>query len=269
MRGASRASYTELRERLTVAASRAATARQVGDELFAVLRLLDAEHGLRRALADPAKPSAEKSAVAGRLLHGKISAGTESLVSEAVAARWASPGDLSDAIEQLAIEAFTLAAQFGRTLDNLEDDLFRLGRLVSAQPGLRSALVGSTGPDAKTSLLDGLLSGKVSATSLALITQVLAYPRGRSPQAVLDLCASIAARRREQLIAVVRVATELSVAQRQRLADTLTSAYGHGIHLNVVHDPAVIGGVSVQIGDELVDGTTASRLAEVRRNLTS
>ena len=96
---------------------------------------------------------------------------------------------------------------------------------------------------------------------------MLTHPRGRSPQAVLDLAAGIAARRREQLIAVVRVATELTAAQRQRLADTLTAAYGQGIHLNVVHDPAVIGGVSVQIGDELIDGTAASRLAVVRRKL--
>jgi F-type H+-transporting ATPase subunit delta len=34
-----------------------------------------------------------------------------------------------------------------------------------------------------------------------------------------------------------------------------------------VHDPAVVGGVSVQIGDELIDGTAASRLAAVRRKL--
>jgi F-type H+-transporting ATPase subunit delta len=269
MRGASRASYTDLRERLTAAARGAVTAGRVGDELFAVVRLLDAEHGLRRALADPTKPSAEKSAVAGRLLHGKISAATEQLVSAAVAARWASPSDLSDAIEELAIEAFTMAAQFGKSLDDLEDDLFRFGRLVSAQPGLRLALVGSTGSDAKASLLSGLLSNKVSAVSLNLITQVLTHPRGRGPQAVLELCASIAARRREQLIAVVRVATELSAAQRQRLADALTGAYGQGIHLNVVYDPAVVGGMSVQIGDELVDGTVASRLAAVRRNLAS
>ena len=269
MRGASRASYTELRERLSAAARGAVTAGRVGDELFAVVRLLDNEHGLRRALADQTKPSAEKSAVAGRLLHGKISAATEKLVAEAVAARWASPSDLSDAIEQLAIEALTLAAQFGKSLDNLEDDLFRFGRLVSGQPGLRSVLVGSTGPDAKASLLADLLSGKVSAVSLSLITQVLTHPRGRSPQAVLDLCASIAARRREQLIAVVRVATELSAAQRKRLADALTSAYGQEIHLNVVQDPAVVGGMSVQIGDELVDGTAATRLAAVRRDLAS
>jgi F-type H+-transporting ATPase subunit delta len=269
MRGASRASYAELREQLSAEARGVVTAGRVGDELFAVVRLLDDEHGLRRALADPSKPADEKRAVAGRLLHGKISAPTERLVTEAVAATWASPGELSDAIEQLAVEALTIVAQNEDTLDDLEDDLFRFARLVSAQPGLRSALIGTTSPEAKASLLSSLLSDKVSPVSLSLITQVLTHPRGRSPQAVLDLCASIAARRREQLVAVVRVAAELTAAQRQRLADTLRNAYGQGIHLNVVHDPAVVGGVSVQIGDELVDGTAASRLAEVRRKLAS
>jgi F-type H+-transporting ATPase subunit delta len=269
VRGASRASYTELREQLTAAARGAVTAARVGDELFAVVGLLDKESGLRRMLADPAKPSGEKSAVAGQLLHGKISAATEKLVVAAVAAQWATPGDLSDALEQLAVEAYTIAAQAGRSLDDLEDDLFRLGRLISAQPGLRLALIGTTSADAKAGLLADLLSGKVSEVSQRLITQVLTHPRGRSPQAVLELCASIAARRREQLIAVVRVAAELSAAQRKRLSDALTSAYGQGIHLNVVHDPAVVGGISVQIGDELVDGTAASRLAEVQRKLAS
>jgi len=291
MRGASRASYAELREGLRGVAVGPASSEQIGDQLFAVVRLLDSEHGLRRALADPTKPSAEKAAVARRLLHGKVSEASEGLVADATAARWATPGDFADALEQLAIEALTLAAQLspggatprtprgvsdgeasvsdtrGGTLDDLEDDLFRFSRVVSGQPGLRSALIGPTGTDAKTSLLANLLNNKVSGPSLSLITQVLTHPRGRSPQAVLDLAASIAARRREELIAVVRVATELSAAQRQRLLDTLTAAYGQGIHLNVVHDPAVIGGISVQIGDELIDGTAASRLASVRRKL--
>jgi F-type H+-transporting ATPase subunit delta len=267
MRGASRASYAELREGLGRVAVGPATSEQIGDQLFAVVRLLDSEHGLRRALADPTKLPAEKADVARRLLHGRVSEATEGLVADAVAARWASPGDFADALEQLAIEALTLAAQYGGTLDDLEDDLFRFGRLVSRQPELRSALIGPTGPDAKASLLANLLSAKVSGPSLSLITQVLTHPRGRSPQTVLDLAATIAARRREQLIAVVRVATELSAAQRRRLLDTLTAAYGQGVHLNVVHDPTVIGGVSVQIGDELIDGTAASRLAEVRRKL--
>jgi F-type H+-transporting ATPase subunit delta len=267
MRGASRASYSELRDKLGGVAVGPATSEQIGDQLFAVVRLLDSEHGLRRALADATKPAAEKVAVVRRLLHGKVSEATEEMVADAVAARWATAGDFADALEQLAIEALTMAAQYGGTLDDLEDDLFRFGRVVSAQPGLRTALIGPTTPDAKGSLLANLLSAKVSGPSLSLITQVLTHPRGRSPQAVLDLAASIAARRREQLIAVVRVATELSAAQRQRLLAALTATYGQGIHLNVVHDPAVVGGVSVQIGDELIDGTAASSLAEVRRKL--
>jgi F-type H+-transporting ATPase subunit delta len=267
MRGASRASLAELRERLSASVTSARIADRTGDELFAVARLLDSEHGLRRALADPTKESPEKAAVAKRLLHGKVTARTEDLVAAAAAARWAAPGDLADAVEQLAVEALAMSAQFGGTLDDLEDDLFRFGRVVSGQPGLRSALIGPADADAKRSLLNNLLSNKVSSPSLSLITQVLTHPRGRSPQAVLDLCASIAARRREQLIAVVRVAAELTAEQRSRLAATLAASYGQGIHLNVVHDPAVIGGVSVQIGDELIDGTAASRLAEVRRRL--
>jgi F-type H+-transporting ATPase subunit delta len=267
MRGASRASYAELRERLAATVPGAPIAAQVGDELFAVTRLLDSEHGLRRALADTAKPGEEKAALVTRLLRGRVAQATTDLVAEAAAARWATPGDLADAVEQLAIEALALAAQFDGTLDDLEDDLFRFGRVVSGQPQLRSALIGPTTGAAKEGLLRDLLATKVSTPSLSLITQLLTHPRGRSPQAALDLAATIAAHRREQLIAVVRVATELTPAQRQRLARVLSAQHGRGIHLNVVLDPTVIGGMSVQIGDELVDGTAASRLAEVRRKL--
>jgi F-type H+-transporting ATPase subunit delta len=273
MRGASRASYAELRDQLATAISGvaggagAAIAEQAGDELFAVTRLLGAEHGLRRALADTTKPSAEKSAIARRLLRGKVSQTVEDLVAEASAAKWASPGDLSDAAEQLAIEALTTSAQLGGVLDDLEDDLFRFSRVIAGQPALREALLGPTDTAAKQSLLANLLSAKVSEPSLKLITQLLTYPRGRSPQAVLDLAAGIAAQRREQLIAVVRVATDLTPAQRERLLTALTGTYGQGVHLNVVHDPDVVGGMSVQIGDELIDGTASTRMGEVRRRL--
>lgn len=267
MRGASRASYAELRERLAAAVPGAPIAEQTGDELFAVTRLLDSEHGLRRVLSDPTKPGAEKAAIARRLLNGKVSPTVEDLIAEAVSAKWATPGNLADAVEQLAIESLTISAQFSEHLDDLEDDLFRFGRVVTAQPGLREVMVGPTTTAGKQSLLSDLLSSKVSAPSLSLITQLLTHPRGRSPQAALDLAAGIAARRREQLIAVVRVATELTPAQRQRLLTALTNAYGKGVHLNLVHDPNVIGGLSVQIGDELVDGTAATRVTEVRRKL--
>jgi len=269
VRGVSRASFAELSERLTTEnITRAATATRLGDELFAVAGLLDAEHGLRRALSDPGKPAAEKGAVASALLHGKVTPLTEELVVEAVRSHWASPGDMLDGIEQLAIEAMVTAAEAEDGLDELEDGLFRFGRVVAGQPDLRAALADPSLPAAgKDELLDTLLGGKVTAVTLRLIKQMVMHPRGRPLTVALDLCASIAAQRREQLIAVVRSAVELSAAQRRRLAEVLAASYGHPVHLNVVIDPSVVGGISVQIGDELIDGTAASRLAEVRRKL--
>ena len=269
MRGASRASLAALADRMAAEDITTATvATRLGNELFSVVGLLDSEHGLRRALGDPGKPAAEKSAVAGALLHGKVTQRTEALVAAAVESHWARLGDMVDAIEELAVGALVLAADTDNSLDDLEDVLFRFSRVVSAQPDLRAALADPGLPeDRKHDLIGALLDGKVSAVALDLINQVIAHPRGRPLDVSLDLCAGIAARRREQLIAVVRCAVELSEAQRRRLAEALSESYGHKIHLNIVLDPSVVGGISVQIGDELIDGTAASRLAEVRRKL--
>jgi F-type H+-transporting ATPase subunit delta len=269
VRGVSRTSFADLSDRLaaeTITSTTVATG--LGNELFAVVGLLDTEHGLRRALSDPGKPAAEKGAVASALLHGKVTRRTESLVVAAVESRWASSGDMVDAIEQLAIEALVLAAEAEDGLDELEDGLFRFGRVVAAQPELRAALASTSLPaERKEEVLSALLRGKVPAVTLRLITQMVTHPRGRALPVALDMCASITARRREQLIAVVRSAVELSAAQRRRLADALAATYGHQVHLNIVIDPSVLGGISVQIGDKLIDATAARRLAAVRRKL--
>jgi F-type H+-transporting ATPase subunit delta len=267
MRGASRDAFESLRDQLDGVLTSAGQARNVGEGLFAVTGLLDTEHGLRRALSDPGKPAAEKAAIAGQLLHGKITQVTEDLVTSAAGKHWASSADLADAIEELGIESLARVAEYENTLDDLEDELFRFGRLVLAQPELRNALTSSAPAQAKEHLLSGLLDGKATKVAQNLITQVVLHPRGRSLPAALDLCAQIAADRRQQLIAVVRVARDLSAGQKTRLAAALSSAYGHKIHLNILIDPAVVGGISIQIGDELIDSTAAARLAAVRRQL--
>ena len=269
MRGASRASFAELTERLEAEdISSAAVATRLGDELFAVVGLLDTEHPLRRALSDPGKPAAEKGAVAARAAARQGDPARRGAGRGGRRSPLGDPGDMVDAIEQLAIEAMVLAAEADGALDDLEDGLFRFGRVVAGQPDLRAALADPSLPaERKQGLLSTLLDGKVTPVTLRLISQVVLHPRGRSLIAALDLCAGIAARRREQLIAVVRSAVELSATQRRRLADALAASYGHQVHLNVVIDPSVVGGISVQIGDELIDGTVASRLAAVRRKL--
>src|SRR6201996_9137880 len=148
VRGASRASFAGLTERLEAENITSPTvSTRLGDELFAVVSLLDTEHGLRRALSDPGKPAAEKAAVASALLHGKIAGRTEALVVAAVESRWATSGNMVDAIEQLAVEAMVLAAEAENGLDDLEDGLFRFGRVVSAEPQLRAALASTSLPE--------------------------------------------------------------------------------------------------------------------------
>jgi F-type H+-transporting ATPase subunit delta len=271
MRGTSRASLAEMRQRFgDVLGDPAQVERStvLGDELFAVVHLLDREHGLRRALSDPSKPADEKAAVTASLLDGKVSSDAAELTASAVRLRWSSPRDLADALAQLAATAYVVGAEADGNLDDLEDELFRFGRVVAAEPELRAALSdAAASPERKRDLLAGLLRGKVTEQALRLITEAVCYPRGRNLEANLEEYARLAAERRQRLVAVVRTATQLSAAQRRRLATALAAAYGHEVHLNVVLDPGVVGGLAVQVGDEVVDGTVASRLETLRRRL--
>jgi F-type H+-transporting ATPase subunit delta len=243
-------------------------AATVGDELFAVLHLLDSEPGLRRALADPSKPADEKGAIVVDLLHGKVTPATEELVAATVRAQWAGPADMTDALEQLAVEAFAIAAEESGQLDDLEDELFRFSRVVASEPELRAALSEPVLPDeGKRGLVNTLLADKVTPVTLRLVTEMSLHPRGRPLVVSLDMCTRIAAERRQRLIAVVRTATDLSAEQRRRLADALAGIYGHEVYVNIVIDPEVMGGMTIQVGDELIDASVASRLAAVRRKL--
>ena len=243
-------------------------AATVGDELFSVLNLLDREHSLRRALSDPSKPADEKGAIVVALLHGRVTPATEEIVAATARAHWASPGDMTDALEQLAVEAFAIAAEENGQLDDLEDELFRFGRVVASEPELRAALTEpALPPEGKRGLLDALLGGKVTPVALRLITEMSLHPRGRSLVTSLETCTRIAAERRRRLIAVVRAAVEPTAQQRRRLADALAAIYGHEVYINVVIDPAVIGGMTIQVGDELIDASVVSRLVAVRRKL--
>jgi len=155
-------------------------------------------------------------------------------------------------------------------LDDVEDELFRFGRVVNAEPQLRIALSDPfIAADRKNELLRSLLGGKVAEPTMRLITQAADHPRGRSLDASLEEYARLAAERRERLVAEVHVAIVLTDEQRGRLRAALTATYGRDVHLNVVLDPRAIGGMSVQISDEIIDGTVAGRLAELRRRMTA
>jgi F-type H+-transporting ATPase subunit delta len=190
-------------------------------------------------------------------------------VEDIVRLRWARSADLTEAIETLAVISQVASAEATRRLDDLEDELFRFGRIVASQPDLRRALSDRAAPpDSKVQLLSDLLQGKVTAATLRLVSENATHPRGRSLERGLEVYGRIAAERRSRLIAVVRTSVELTEHQKTRLTAALSAQYDRDIHLNIEVDPTVLGGLSVQIGDEEIDGTIQRRLGDTRRRLT-
>ena len=272
MRGPSRASLAAAKERLAaaLAGADAAQAKEVGEQLFAVVNLLDGEPGLRRALSDSSRERESRTNLAHALLAGKVSDATLDLVTALAEGRWSESGDLPGAAEQLAVLAVAEAADKEGQLDELEDELFRFARIVHGSPELRSALSNQFVPaQGRAALVSDLVADKVSDPALGLITQAAAHPRGRSLDAGLEMYARLVAELRERLIAEVHVAVPLTSEQRGRLAAALVAAYGHDVYLNVVVEPGLIGGVTVRVGDELINGSVASRLADLRRRLSA
>ena len=274
MRGTSRASLAYARERLAEILAGPASAdpgaERLGDELFAVTGLLDNQVRLRRILSDPSRDASARQTLATGLLRGKVSGPALDVVTALVGSNWSRPADLADATEQLGVLAVAEAADNEGLLDDVEDELFRFGRVVNAEPQLRIALSDPfIAADRKNELLRSLLGGKVAEPTMRLITQAADHPRGRSLDASLEEYARLAAERRERLVAEVHVAIVLTDEQRGRLRAALTATYGRDVHLNVVLDPRAIGGMSVQISDEIIDGTVAGRLAELRRRMTA
>ncbi|MEV0582222.1 F0F1 ATP synthase subunit delta [Nonomuraea sp. NPDC050310] len=267
MRGLSRASLAEVEERFNAIAGSADLGR-LAEELDSVADLLDREHGLRRAVSDPARPADQKTQVVRGLLQGKISDAGLETVAAAVAAKWSRPGDLADALERLSISASAAEAESLRRIDEVEDELFRFGRIVAANPALRRALSDPSVPEeGKQELLRGLLDGKVAPTTLRLVTQAVVHPRGRSLEGALEEIGQLVAEQRQRLVAVVRSAVELTEEQKRRLSAWLRDSYGRDVHLNTEVDPRVLGGFSVRIGDEVIDSTILGRIEDVRRRL--
>jgi F-type H+-transporting ATPase subunit delta len=265
MQGASRNSLGTLRDRLPAEGD----LTLLSDELFAVVSMLGARASLRRALSDPAASRFAKVEVVDRLLASRVDAASLDLLREAVSSRWSQPRDLVDALEEIAVDAALITAQTAGDLDAVEDELFRFSRIVESDPPLRAALTNrDLAADLKRQLLHKLLDGKVNSVTYKLVERVVIEPRGRTIERALQDLSGLAAQRRDRLVAHVTSATELSETEQRDLAVALSRTFGHELKLQVVVDSSLIGGLTVRVGDELIDASVARQLDEARRTLT-
>lgn len=245
-----------------------ADARTLGGQMFAVVDALDSSGSLRRAMTDPSRSADDKAALVADMLRGRVDERVTDVVSDLARARWSVEADLTEALEQLAADAVLAGAQAAGNLKQVENELFRLDRLLIGQRELRRALTDrAMEPRQRGALVRDLLAGKVDPATLQLMERAAIAPRGRTMAAMLGMLGRLAARRRERLVALVEVASPLSESQTARLNSLLEHAYGRQVQLNVSVDPGLVGGVRVRVGSDVVDSTVLARLEDVRRRV--
>lgn len=235
----------------------------VSRELFAAAREIADSTQLSGALSSWGAPAAARGQVAATLFAGYSPTAVQ-LLTSAVSQRWSSTEDLIAGIEELAIRA----AALGAPTTDIEGELFQIARAVAANPELELALGSRLGDGAaKGALIETLLGGQASEATTLIASQLVRQPRERRVRALLTRAMTLVADQRGNTVATVRVAAPLDAPQRERLAAALSARYGTDITINVIVDPQVLGGVRVEIGDDVIDGAVSSRLTDLRQRL--
>ncbi|MGV8881242.1 MAG: F0F1 ATP synthase subunit delta [Rhodoglobus sp.] len=236
-----------------------------GTELFQAGRVIGSSAQLRTTLADPSAEPADKSAVVNALF-SSLGAPARALLSSIAASRWSTPDDLLAGIEEIGIRAIATSAPGG----SIEAELFTFGTAVASDAGLELAVGSKLGSsESKSALVSSLLAGKASAQTLAIVDHLVQQPRGRRINELIRNAASIVADEANLAVATITTAAPLSAAQLDRLRAGLAKNHGRDLKLNLVIDPAVLGGIRVQIGDDVIDGSVSTKITELRLRLAS
>lgn len=234
-------------------------------DLFGVVDALEGSVALRRALSDPGTPEEARRSLAHGVLDGKVSKSAVNVVAEAAAVRWAGARTFVSAIERQAIRAELAKADAAGQLEETEDELFRFARLVASNPEVRDAVAErSMALEHRQQLVQNLLAGKVTDSTIVLAKRAV-LARERTFDHTLEEYVNLAAEQKNRLVATVRVARPLTDEQLERMRAALTRQAGRPVTVQVVLDDQVLGGVRVELGDEVIEGTVAAKLEEARR----
>ena len=238
---------------------------RIGEELFAAGHVIGDSKQLRQLLADP--QAEEKKAIVASVFGPRLGSAVTGLLATIAATRWSTPDDLLSGIEELGLRSVAESAAGG---PDIESELFTFGAAISSDPELELAVGSRLGDkDAKVALVETLLSGKVSEQTVSIVRHLVRQPRGRRIGPSLAQAAAIVADQANMHVATITTASPLASAQLERLRSRLSQSYGRELMVNQVVDSAVLGGVKVQIGDDIIDGSVLTRLQDLRLQLAS
>ncbi len=154
------------------------------------------------------------------------------------------------------------------TLDVLEADLESAAAALRESESLRQVLFNPLiGAEEKVKLTEAVFSGRLSDLGLHFCQLLVQKGRQHHLDAVLTEFRRLVHAERGVMEAEARVARPLSEALERDLIRRLEEVSGRRVALRVHVDPALIGGIVLQVGDRRIDGSVAGRLASVKQAL--
>lgn len=237
---------------------------QTGEQLLEAGRLIDGSAQLRSVLADPSIESSDKGRLVGTIF-SSVDTPAAAVLRTVAESRWSTSGQMLDSIEELGIRAIAGASGDDGTI---ESELFAFAKAVESDPELELALGSKLGdPSRRVQLVDRLLTGKAGEGTVILLRYMVQQQRGRRIGELIEHVAEVVAGDAGAMVVKVTSATSPTDTQLERLRTALAARFGRTPRFNLSVDPELVGGLRVQVGDEVIDGSIANRLADLRLRL--
>ncbi len=262
LRGASAEAQAELTSELEGSKG---DADKLVEELFGVAAVLRGEPAVRRILTDASVEPDAKASLAGDVFGNALGETATELVKSAVKRRWTVSHDLADVIEELGVLAAVRSA--GDDGSKISDELFEVRRVVdetagSAYGALGPVAVGGGQGRAAAHPVRGEAAARDDAAGRAGGRR-----SGTAPSTGRSRCSSTprhtpSARRSRPCTPPGSSPTTSAAGWPSALG----AQYDTTIHLLVVQDPKIVGGIRVEIGDDVIDGTVASKLEDAQES---
>lgn len=241
---------------------------RIGNELFTITKVLDDSIQLERALTDPSRPVADKVAVLKELLGDNAHPMTMEIMTDLVSRRWSRARDIANAVEDFGVDAMMYYADATDATLQVSIELSELHSALLNLPVVRAKLYDyQATSEARVKLFREVFSGKtLNKVTMRLAEHATCNLRRRYLETIQWLINKFSRHMGESMVTVT-TATPLKKEQIKRLVEVYSAKVGRQVHINSVVDPTVLGGMRIQVGDEVTDNTVVAQLQNLHRKV--
>ncbi|AZN75323.1 F0F1 ATP synthase subunit delta [Bifidobacterium pseudocatenulatum] len=242
---------------------------RIGNELFTITSALDHNIQLERALTDPSRPVEDKVAVVKTLIGDQAHPLVMEIMSDLVSRRWSRVSDIANAVEDFGVDGMMYYADYTNTTLQVSIELAELHSALLNLPVVRTKLYDATvSSEARVKLLYSLI-GDADFTKVTkrLAEHATCNLRNRRYLQTIQWLINKFSRHMGESMVTVTTATPLSKEQVEKLIAIYSAKTGHPVHINSVVDPTVMGGMRIQVGDEVTDNTVVAQLQHLQRTV--